>query len=243
MDKLKPVVHELFAHGLESKETALGFHGTSWEAIEELLRTGALPPSSSKNLKGVTHAAGRVYFHLTPQALPKHPLVHTFRKTHQEVIHEVEGYAEDIARTHAFMKALGLDLGDRSFTDARAAASQMGRQRRIRSLERFFSDLNASHHYKRLRGLGITDEEIRRALEIAATRNGIVLSIRRSVMDVFKIAEGDKDNGDLSIVCPDGLPVEHISGLEPMGDFEYEQLDQLVEETENVIWLISSSQT
>jgi hypothetical protein len=230
MSEIQCAVSELFSKGLESNETALGYHGTSWEAIEELLRTGVLPASSSKNVSDDAHPAGRVYFYPLKEALPKHPLACTFLEMHA-IMKNAGWYARSTARVHAFVRALDLDLNDRSLNQLAGSLFLFDTTlpSKISALIKLFSKNFAMKLYESLKNFDKTDLEIQDALRLANEREGIVLSIRRNVVKAFEIADGDKNEGDVCLLCPNGVPIKHISGIEPLGQYEYDQLDRLSE--------------
>lgn len=114
--------------------------------------------------------------------------------------------------------------------DARNVAQAVYRQTiRIRNLRLFFDEAQALNLYEHLLESGKTEQDIRSALDTIKERHGIVLAIRRSAMDTLQLANGDHEHGDLRVYCPDGLGIEHIAGIEPMGDYEYDELDKLSE--------------
>lgn len=229
MTNVKETVHNLFSAGIQNRETLLGFHGTSWEAIKHLLTTGKLPPSNSKNREAGDHSPGKIYFALTKNALPNHPLAGTFWSTVQDAFDEAKGYADDVGVVHGFIQHLNLDLNDRMLTTGCRSAASGARTNPhgIDNMEEFFRLMHEPNGYRYLSNLGISDSAIWSAMQIAKVRNGIVLGLKQTIMHTFQVLEGNKNNRDLSIVCPDGLPVEFISGLEPIGQFEYNQLDAL----------------
>ena len=84
---------------------------------------------------------------------------------------------------------------------------------------------------EKLAPLGIGYEAFSEAALRGFNAKGVLIGISPSILNNpdFTISAGDPGEGDLKIHCPAGLPVEFISGIEPLGDAEYRLLESLQE--------------
>ena len=65
--------------------------------------------------------------------------------------------------------------------------------------------------------------------EAEITRKGVVISISKRVKEDFEVKPVDRDQK--SIVTLSGLTIDYITGIEPLGKYEWEELEKIQQNT------------
>lgn len=167
-------------------------HGTSLETLQIAIKTGRLPASIQPGIKG------QIYFT---------PITNNFRKskhyialrgeyTFEDAMRFSRGYAEGNARTHYLEKRLGY-------------------------FPSWFWGAVETHH--NLIEFLVHDEKMRRKrardiVDKLMKRKGFILEPEESIFE-FKYQRGD-DPTTVAVVCPEGLPLECVKGIRPLGRME-----------------------
>ena len=197
---------DIFDLGLDG-EDVIGYHGTSLESIEYLIENGHLPGAT----EDIILRRGDLYFYPRKKMFQEHHLAHTFFDS--EAIEKTEEFASIIAQEHYLMKHLGLDMNDQSM---RRLAKGM-----------LLFDMEQEEAYEELGKMGFSPEQLDEALEQAEERSGIVLALDKKILQHFNPEDGDENEGDLKINCPDGLDYSYFSGLKPISDQEWDFFENL----------------
>lgn len=225
----------LFAAGLDNEADTVGYHGTSIEAVKILIETGSLPPSSCTNIPQGEYPGNRIYFFPVAEKWKRSG----FAEQANRCLHPLEGaelYAHSIAQEASFMAQLGLDYTNRSLNNECSKLLFVMNDNR-KSIQRNLpgilqgDDYDLREIYKRITSMGRSEDDIRNAYTIASARKGVVLGIGKTIRRPSKkltLAEGDKNMDDLSIICPQGLSIKHITGIEPMGNDERDELEGML---------------
>lgn len=198
-------------------------HGTSEQTLKRLLQTGRIP--------GVTHSdpfksyePGDVSIIPTPTMdVPDHLRTDSI-KDFQINPQEVDSYgrinAEIIAQRHEFLTHIGRPLTGRR--EGELADGSVNREADPDETER-------SDAY--FRQTGLSQEVIITAADAARPKRGFLLGIGNSALEDegLYVMEGDPDVYDLRFRSTDGegLPYEHIAGIEPLGPDEKKFLEDL----------------
>lgn len=206
---------ELFESGMNAKDI-IGYHGTSLESIEFLAKSGHLPG-------GLFSHAGQegkyLYFFPKKSEFLHHPSASEFREE-KSLVSEAADYAESIAGSHCLLKRLGLDIGDRELDPmARNLVSNIPAD--------VWNPTTERDHF--LNNLGIKKTDLDEALDDARKRKGVVLALNKTILTSHTLSGGDPTEGDLRILIPEGLSLDYISGLEPIGQVEWEYFEKLQE--------------
>jgi len=225
-------VYDLFEKGLDQRDQIIGVHGTAWESIAVLHETGFLPPTLNKNLQrkgaGINdHRDGCVYFFPLREHFATHKNEAHFPDTLENAVDAAHlGYAKRIARELALVTAFGLDVHSPRIRDLADRATRQ-KPRKFEPMDTFFKNRQSSNLYSFLKEKGYSDDDIRNEILKALQREGIVVALRKTILDVFELHEDATDHESIAVVCPKGLPLEHICGIEPCGEYEYEKLASL----------------
>lgn len=209
---------ELFERGLDD-EDAIGYHGTSLESIEYLIRNGHLPGGTFENPPKHEVQPGDFYFFPNKAKFPEHPLASTFHDA-DTAIDKAAIYAQDIAEEHYLMKKLGLDFSNM----------------KLRNAARWVTEgytVDSETCYRLLLAQGLSKGNLDRAIKEARGRKGVVLGLGPSMIEQHLPMEGDKGHGDLKIHLPAGLDISFLSGLEPIGQQEWDFFEKLQQELES----------
>lgn len=207
-------VKKLAEEGIdEEQNNVIGYHGTSIEAIAHLAQFGKLPANG--------HWRGKIFF-WSP-----------------EVLKEKEGTAMKIAadyahlngiRWHVFKQLLdqGLVLEDKLRSDFLSMWESIMEidSNGIRLCPYSVANEDTEEYdatVATLEGQSIMSHKDFVLLyeEIYSTRRGVVLGIADSI-SCLKPSDGGC--ADLVVSASQGLPIEHICGIEPMGQFEWGEI-------------------
>ncbi len=206
---------ELFELGLGNTRRTIGYHGTSIESMQYLIRTGHLPGAVGENIAASPENSwlpqkGDLYFYPLKSKFPGYdPDISKYFPDETHVIDSVVGYASDIAESHCFLMKLGLGLDNLEYNiGARNLMCGMFRNE-IREFK------------EKLISIGINNADIDQAVKEAKKRKGIILGLSTTLLRQYQPKDGDKHEGDLRFTFPKGLDYKYISGLEPLGEEEF----------------------
>lgn len=212
-DRMKKLV-ELFEAGMDSKE-CIGCHGTSMESVEFLIEHGHLPGGKFEHIGSEERW---IYFFPEESHFPDVPKEKKFRKI--DALKEAAGYADAIAKSHFLLKTLGLDIENEEFECvARGLATDNPND---------INDPDAEYNF--FIKMGIDKKQLKKTVKEARKRKGVVLGFSEKLLEGHLVMPGDSGENDLRISVPEGLKFEYLSGLEPMGDEEWEYFEKLQEE-------------
>ena len=201
MERIKHIV-QLFETGLDS-EDCVGYRGTSLESMEYIVNNGVL-------LGRLYGASREIYFFPFKSKFQNHPLRDTFPDEH-DVIERTSQYAGQNAESHYLIRLLDLDI-----ENAKDYVESL-----MLSEGDYFMDEILKKHPK----LGFRRSNLLKIIHEAEKRKGFILGLNSKVLQSFKIMGScDIKEGDLKIVCPNGLPYKYLSGIEPLGQEEWDYL-------------------
>lgn len=198
----------------------IGFHGTSWEAFQAMVRSGVLPASNIE--PGIR---------IAPIQLNLASKVHDWDI---DSFRYARGVAQDYARLnsqrHFFLKALGLKIGNPVDDIAvqnlvgyakEYAAPALAREAHARLQMDYEDFVGALGHFEKM---GFDRKTLLQLLMTAeTTRLGVLLGIDASVLKAFAITK-DTDEGLLIHLPPGGMDIKYIRAIEPLGPFEQNQI-------------------
>ena len=206
-EKIKRVI-QLFEAGLDSPD-CIGYHGTSLEAMDFLIEHGHLPGGGYDKGSTTDIPDGEKYLYFFPKKseFSKHELADSFLED-EEILEETKGYSQGIAGSHYLLKKLGLNIDDQDLEfKARCLTGRI--------------PIDAEEEYQHFIGLGINEKVLDKTIEEAKKRRGVILVLSKKVLESHVISNGDEEGGDLRILIPEGLTLEFLSGIEPVGQEEY----------------------
>ena len=203
---------KLFEKSMDAKGS-IGYHGTSLEAIEYLIEHGYLPGRKFDNTGSNQNF---VYFYPRKSAFPKNSKLTGDYIPDEKLIEDTSTYSKSVAGAHYFMKAFGLDIADSEVEDRAGALLGSGEQN-WKPAEQYFLDK------------GIQKEKLYEVIELARKRKGVVLSLKKKILKEHEVSRGDVEGEDVKIAVPEGLSLEMLAGLEPMGEQEFDYFEKLQE--------------
>jgi|GEM_PF-1853077 len=182
-------------------ERPLALHGTSIEAVQYLFHKGVLPPSTQENLEG--------QFYFTPVSRnfnsSKYAASLRGRYTKSQAISAAKYYAESNSREIFLRKRFGfLPEWFYSAVDTK------------RNLTLWFEEdkkLNLSH------------QEASKLVDEMFALKGVIIEPSPALFEEFNYSAGD-DPEVLRVFCRNGLPVECISAIQPLGSREHSLLER-----------------
>lgn len=196
--KFAKEVFQLSKIGLES-EDIYAFHGTTIEAIQYLSQHGTMPHSQFY---------GREFYYA--QLNPKSRKEVDF--DYESQLEHAEFYAEWNVWKYYVLERIGFVPSNMSGFMYMEIDGQGDR------LYKEFLEEAAEH--------GISEETIRKLIEEAQnSRKGVVVTLSKRVKKDFKETKVDTDQRSIS--APSGLPIEYITGIEPLGEYERGILEEM----------------
>lgn len=203
-------VQELISIGRGLERDAIGYHGTSFLALQIAMRTGYLPTGRSPGNEGHLY-----FFPLSAAALACEGFEQSDLEGDEadlEGFESAQWYAHDHTRTALFAQTLGLDL---SCDKVWALMAYISDRDEVDGMESEY-----------LRGFGLSKKGLSRALDSyhsaifprrSDAEQGYVLLLGRSALGDQPPLVGDRGCGDMKIkVDPPGLSLEHIVGIHPI---------------------------
>ncbi len=151
-------------------------------------------------------------------ALPNHHLSKTFFDDH-EIIEEAAGYASKLSEQHYVLSRLGVSISDYWAAQEAQDLIQEGIPQ-----DRQATDQECLHYFL---NKGFSRDQIYQILEDGFKQRGLILALSPDIMKDFPSGDGDPEEGDLQINCPDGLPYTYIVGLQVLGESERQWLEEL----------------
>lgn len=207
-------MNEVVEHLMKAYDTRMeecvGYHGTSLEAVEYMVENGALLGRTFQSDRLVESRLGDFSFHPIKGKVG-HALEDTFLDL-DEAFERVVDYALINARKHAFLKTMGFDISD----EVRGYDATI--------LTDSFYNREQETMFDTYVGEGFSKQKLRTAVSFARDRRGFVLGLDEKIVSRYDLLEGDENEGDLCIHCPDGLPYRLVSVIIPMGGIEEEYL-------------------
>lgn len=213
---------ELFEKGLDDVRGTIGYHATSLESIEHLIKTGHLPGAATEEVRGPQDPSqlqkSDLYFYPRKSQFPDYdPKVSKYFPDEARVVFRTTVYAQDVASEHYFLSKLKLGLKNQEYKlGAGALLSGTGKS----EIREFREKLNS---------IGISDDEIDQAKAEAKQRKGVVLGLSKKLLKEYKPISGDPEEGDLRFNFPRGMDYTYISGIESIGEQERDFFRKLKE--------------
>lgn len=188
-------------------------HGTSLEAIEQLVTYGVLPGKPTAELH---YRAGDIAVVPTAQLGSIVEQMHSaaaddLRRDPDRLLEDAIDYAETIAHNHAILRVLGIPLDNRGDYSDELTELQGG------------DPLPFEHR-------GVSSERLLQARQLARQRRGFLIGIDAASINTteFPIIPGDLNAADLAVgTMGRGLPSRLIRLIQPLGASEQAFLDTL----------------
>ena len=200
----------LCERGLDNTSAIAGWHGTSLESMELLLRRGSLAASPVQHLKA---APGHLFFYA---AKPEDFETSAQRELRPDGRPGACLYAESTAQFHFLMREVGLDI-----TDSAA------RLRGFEAVRRISERRRTSGATQEALGLGIQPDRVKSVLSELFERKGFLVALSKAAVERHPVSHGDIPGDDQKIFVPQGLSFDCIAGIEPLGVKEYEFFEAL----------------
>jgi hypothetical protein len=211
-------VVKLFENGLDSTDEIIGYHGTSLETLQTILKEGVLPGAMLQSDTSYPYdPKDSLFFFPVKEKFQDHYLAHKFQD-HNEAAKAVEIYSKLLAGAHYILSELG--IGTKNWEEVNLAKSLIigfpgyTEDEELEALE-FFSKN------------GVTKEQLIKIAEQGTERKGVVLGLKKSILEIYSPTNYNQRAPDLSIVVTGGLSLEHLAGIDPLGQQEWDFLVDL----------------
>ncbi len=186
------------------------------EAMKSVVLRGALPGGTkgvdiSFSQPGVPMLSA---YYLQSRERPEGSDDEAFMET---LLDEAIAYAGTIARVHAVLAYLKLDLDLRNELPTHAEmmlTGTIGVRSRKQACER----------------LGVSPEQLKAALAYAEKRSGVVIGLSADVLRQYEYIETNEggESHEIAIRCPRGVDASCLIGLEPQTRAEWKELESLL---------------
>lgn len=204
-------LNEQFAAGFTDTSRVVGFHGTSLEAVKQLITTGNLPANTIEDRRHIE--VGDLFFVPIQDRFPNFPTIGFM----EDPLAEAVVYANLIAKRHFLMVKLGLD-----FTNL----EQYSLALELAAVDKILRPLGKALEICQRDGFNIPENifnmprtDLQVIIDDSDTKRGVVLGLSESILDHFQPEPGDSGGmfGDMKINCPEGLSYEFIKGIKVLG--------------------------
>ncbi|MDD4899260.1 MAG: ATP-binding protein [Candidatus Omnitrophica bacterium] len=209
-------IARLLESGLDNKDQAIGVHGTSVEAIQYLAQHGHMPVAAPD--------VGREFYFYTAT---------------EENFEDAAYEAKDYAQEHAIMRYI---IGKFSFQLKGKAYFELTEFLIHPSLQ----ELKQFPHLNKLcRQHGITKEKILQWIQEskALGRQGVIILVSKEIAKDFVVNTMPGDTVGYIVVAEEGLPIKYIVGIEPLGEYEWDNLEGLSSNEEQPIMRTEQGET
>lgn len=218
-------VARLFEEGLDAPDI-IALHGSSLEAIQELIQTGRMPTGKTDG------CIGYIYVFRLDQPVPE---VFLAGETQEEnIMGGARMYAGGLSFEASLVKSLQLDyMRDSSFLEAMddirfRYGLKISTNSSVDLTEEFL--FNSPQYDEVLRQYiqKYGFEKIKTAFHEAFARKGIIIGLNQKVLELNPQSAYEEFNDEgWRINLPNGLSLDYISGLEPVGQIEYDYLENI----------------
>jgi len=241
-------IAELFENGidLENPGETVAVHATSLEAVEQIIETGMLPTGKGSG------AEGNIYFYRLDVSIPQEYLLNNTQL--EEVQEGLGSYGRILGFEKNLAKKLNLDfvndgifltrlyssveaifysklyrgefkakgLADITNEQIRESASKI-------TLDDLIKDYPAYEKEFRQYANQCGIENIIQAISEAFQRRGVVLGFSSKILELGPESAYEESDEGWRVKVPNGLSLDYLSGIEPLGDVEYNYLEQIQE--------------
>ncbi|TAK96308.1 hypothetical protein EPO05_02185 [Patescibacteria group bacterium] len=213
-EKVEKHIAMSFERGMDAEER-IGYHGTSLESLQYLLKFGHLPGAAEAD-STLGYQRGDLFFFPRKDKFFNQHADDAYMEE-KEAIEETEVYAGILARAHFIIVSLGLDLNNPENQQVGRALS-MGLDNEA---EELIDQLSAKLKKSR--------RSIEKIISDSKKRKGVVVAIADKAIYDFSVGSGDDGEQDLYLRCPVGLSYKYIAGIKPIGQGEryfFEKIQQ-----------------
>jgi hypothetical protein len=202
-------LRELISIGRSHEQMAIGYHGTSFLALQIAMRTGHLPTGRSPGNEGHLY-----FFPLSAAGLTCEGFDSELEgeEADREGFENAQLYACDHTRAALFAQTLGLDLTCDKVWGLMSYISDRDDAERLREED--------------LKDFGLSKKTVAEGLDVyhraifrrkSDDEHGYILLLGRSALGAQPPLVGDRGYGDMKIkVDPPGLSIEHLVGVHPI---------------------------
>lgn len=225
-------IAELVADGRDKEKIAIGFHGTSLAALSVAMKTGFIPTGRSEQCEGHLYFFPTSHAPVNREGLKEIDNPKMSPKERDDArFEEAAGYAHDLSRAALAANSIGLNLSNE--LDWKIAGSLTDLARGQMESKPGVVDVEVESMKERLKQLKFSLKALERLsdlMEKPEFDRGFVLLIGKSALEEHTHHLGDPGYGDLKLrLPPEGLSLEHLVGIEPISEDDFEVIDKLQE--------------
>jgi hypothetical protein len=223
--QIRQKIHRLFTVGLDEDDNTVGYLGTSLEALGIALQTGFLPAATKHVFGKDSSDQGLVFNGVSAQI--RH-LQYLKEISHSNAIDSSKVFAEMHGESHRLLALLNIPWSQEMTLTAEELFIASLPLKKDRTFKAYLQMDHIAESVSILRKVRVfNDEELRNAILTAQKRKGIVIGIKKIVLDKYKIEDLHPEKGFFLDTGSKGLPIEDMSGIEPLGQEEWDFLEGL----------------
>ncbi len=211
-------VVQLFDRGLDLASTSLGFHGTSIQAIREIIRMGLLPPGYdwAGPPDHEIEQSGLIYIVPTAEGIKGTKFEPYKYLVDWDPLGSAKAYALRCGQAHFFLTELGCGLANHLLGETAYSITIRGlcEEHSGPFLEAGFSHRQISEAWRKTQSSSV---------------EGVVLVLGREILDAHTVEQGRAEDQvpELKVMTTQGLELKYIKGIEPVGQYDYDYLNGL----------------
>jgi hypothetical protein len=200
-----------------SKDRAVGVHGTSWQAVRNLLQIGRLTASNHSKRKGL-------YFFGINSHLPESLKREDEDFSPEELFKQVSAYSQTLSYRFRFLELLGLEINSKNLDFAFDYLEVYGFG---------FEDLSDSkgsvdRKLKQLkREKSLNKETVKSLSDQAEKSRGFIVYLNSRLLERYPVRSVFPDAG-LFVETKEGICLEDIQSIEALGPVESQWLKGLI---------------
>lgn len=239
-DKCRSILQRAFQAGRDARGI-VGVHGTSVSAIKYVLQNGFLPTGTRRILRKKIYFYAAHHDRIGQQSL--HPLRDEIEiLAFDNAVSEATSYAAYSHRIKFLAEILKRDVAELYTNDELYNAidglltNEAGRL--IFNSEKptgaDLQYLQGESWFQYLKSTGLTFEQMKAIRVEALQQKGVLVFFDSKILSDFEVKNGETveepDEGTVILIPPNraGLPVNYISGVEPLGNTEWTEIERML---------------
>lgn len=210
----------------------VGFHGTSIEVIKRIIEKGTIPGGTEKFEDKELSTVGSLYFYPKVENFPdKYKyLLPKISPSNYYPFPRAESYARILGPVHRLAKVLGIPLNKIHRNELfNYLFHQTGNVVDIEKDKADYIDIQNFSLNAGAKSFNMKNSTFRHKIFESERFPGVVLGIKKSILDAYKVKSGDERiGGDMRVFCPNGVDYIHVGAIFTEGTEEkkfFENLD------------------
>lgn len=219
------LIEKLVKVGIPNNSKTVGFHGTNLHALQLAAETGRLPTGSAED-----STAGYIYFFPNPE---NPQLQKASVKLFGSDLASLDDSFFEKSQQSQKRTAMAAFMGAKGYAQTHAENAYIARNfglKTITEIRNIYEDIRrvavfGDSQSKNLKKHGFSDNQIREFFQTLTTMDktrseiSFVISFDPKILKDLPVSTAAEGDSGFRIHAPDGIPVEYISGIEVITDY------------------------